>query len=73
MSHGNTTQLWPAKDEEMYSVRPAAQKIGIQEKTLRTWIAAGRIGYVRLGTRTIRVPLSEVNRILSEGYQPAKN
>jgi excisionase family DNA binding protein len=72
MGKGMTAGPWPKAGEEMYAVRPAAKTLGIQEKTLRVWLASGRIGCVRYG-RTIRVPLSELNRIITEGYRPAKS
>jgi excisionase family DNA binding protein len=73
MSQRKVEAFWPKPDEEMYPVAPAATRLGIKPKTLRTWMAKGRIGYVRLGNKTVRVPLSEVNRIIAEGYRPAKS
>ena len=71
MSLKNASGFWPKADEELYPVTPAAVRLGIKTKTLRNWIAAGRIGHVRLG-RTVRVPLSEINRTIAEGYRPAR-
>jgi excisionase family DNA binding protein len=61
----------PEKHDELFRVRDAARPLGIEEKTLRVWMASGKIGFVRLG-RSVRVPLSEINRVISSGFQPAK-
>jgi hypothetical protein len=37
---------------------------------VRAWIRTRRIGHVRLG-RAIRIPYSEVERLLTEGRVPA--
>lgn len=71
MTKSGTRDSLPKAGEEMFSMNPAARTLGIKEKTLRGWVANGRIGCVRYG-RTIRIPLSELNRIISEGYRPAK-
>jgi excisionase family DNA binding protein len=44
----------------------AAKRCGITGQTMREWIAAGQVKGYRIGPRNYRVPLSEVERILSE-------
>jgi len=53
-------------------VAEAARLLGIQESTLRAWLLARRVSRVRLGPRCIRVPASEVQRLIAEGTIPAK-
>ena len=55
----------------MLTVRLAAERLGLQESTVRAWIAQRRIGVVRLG-RAVRIPLEEVQRLIAEGTIPAK-
>lgn len=50
-------------------VPEAARKLAISQKTLWSWIGSRRIGVHRVG-RAVRVPESEIQRILSEGYTP---
>lgn len=45
------------------SVRDAAESLGVTEKTIRNWIAAGHIKADRVGPRLIRIPSSELARI----------
>jgi excisionase family DNA binding protein len=39
----------------------AAKYIGVTERTLRRWIAAGTLTGYRLGAKTLRVDLNEVD------------
>jgi excisionase family DNA binding protein len=59
------------KHEELFRVRDAARPLAIEEKTLRVWIASGKIGHVRLG-RSVRIPISEVRRLIADNYRPAR-
>ena len=47
-------------------VSVAAARLGVSPYTLYAWIAAHRIAHVRYG-RTLRIPESEVRRLLREG------
>jgi excisionase family DNA binding protein len=52
-------------------IEDAALALALAEKTLRDWIAQRRLAVIRLG-RAIRIPQSEVDRLLEEGTVPAK-
>lgn len=52
------------------SVKQAASILGLAEITLRVWVARRRLAHVKLG-RTIRIPLSEIDRLVDEGTVPA--
>jgi excisionase family DNA binding protein len=54
-----------------YTVREAGIALSVSIHTIRSWIARRRIAYVRLG-RCIRVPVSEVERLLADGLVPAR-
>lgn len=47
------------------SINQAADYAACSPKTLRRWIAAGRLTGYRLGPRMIRVDLGEVDSILT--------
>jgi excisionase family DNA binding protein len=57
--------------KRMVSVRQAAEELGLSVACVRKWIAERRMEYVRLG-RAIRVPGSEIDRLIAEGTIPAK-
>lgn len=52
------------------TVAEAAVELSLSQATIRSWIASRRIGFVRLG-RAVRVPSSEIARLLDTGYVPA--
>jgi excisionase family DNA binding protein len=71
MSQAQTkTQL--AEEGLLLRVPEAARLLAIQESTLRAWLLARRVSRVRLGPRCIRVPVSEVRRLIAEGTIPAR-
>ena len=51
-------------------VTKAAAELGLSIHTIRAWVAQRRIAYVRLG-RSIRIPASEIRRLLEAGFVPA--
>ena len=55
--------------EALSKVPEAASKLAISQKTLWAWIGARKIGVHRVG-RSVRIPESEIKRILREGYCP---
>lgn len=57
--------------EAKHKVPAAAKRLGLADKSLWAWIADGRIGVYRIG-RSVRIGESEIQRILEEGYTPAR-
>jgi excisionase family DNA binding protein len=57
--------------EQLKTVQEAADQLGMATVTIRTWMAARRIAYVKLG-RSVRIPQSEIIRIVEEGLTPRK-
>jgi excisionase family DNA binding protein len=60
-----------SKHDEYLRIKAFAKRMDISEKTLRRWVSEGRIEHVRF-SRTIRIPLSELNRLVTEGTVPAR-
>jgi excisionase family DNA binding protein len=56
---------------KLYTLAQAAQLLGLQPVTLRAWAARRKIAVHRLG-RAIRVPASEVARLLQQSFVPAR-
>ena len=57
---------------ELLRVSEFAESGNIQESTVRAWLLRGKISFVRLGGRAIRIPKSELDRLISEGAVPAR-
>jgi len=57
--------------DRLNKVPEVAEKLGISEKTVWAWIGARRLAVHRVG-RSVRVPESEIRRILDDGYTPAQ-
>lgn len=51
---------------KLYRIRTVAEKLNKHEITIRRWIAEGRLKYVRIDQRHIRVPEEELNRLIEE-------
>jgi excisionase family DNA binding protein len=56
-------------DNQPRTVEQAAAELNLSKATIRAWIVQRRIGHVRLG-RAIRVPVEEIQRVLTAGYVP---
>lgn len=57
---------------KLHRVPEAAGEMNISVKTLWNWIAQGRIAVVRIGGRAVRIPQQEIDRLIEEGYSPAR-
>lgn len=57
--------------EKLLRVDEYADRTGMKVVTIRSWIAKRRITFVRLG-RSIRIPESELSRLISENTVPAR-
>lgn len=44
-----------------------AARLNVSVRTVRAWVAAGRLPVVRLGRRCVRIELHEVERLVAEG------
>ena len=57
-------------DSRPKTVHEAAEALGLSPHTIRAWVAQRRIAHIRLG-RAIRIPASEIIRILRDNTIPA--
>ena len=55
----------------MLAVREAAERLGVSYSALKQWIYKGTVRTVRTGGGHHRVPLAEVDRLLSQQGTPA--
>lgn len=56
--------------EPTVSVREAARLLRVTPRTVRNWIAAGRMGATRISERVTLVPLAEVERLAGRLVRP---
>jgi excisionase family DNA binding protein len=56
----------------MLTVNEAAQELGLRPGTIRAWLLRRQIGCVRLSGRCVRIPWSEIDKIISAGTVPAR-
>ena len=57
--------VMPTGKSQRYASLPiAAEQFGVSVKTLRRWIASGRISGYRFGPRMLRVDLNELDAML---------
>ena len=54
-------------EEELFFPEEAAERLAVSLPTIHRRILERRIGYVKIG-RSVRIPLSEIRRIISEGW-----
>lgn len=55
----------------LLSVPQVAERLGVTKACIRRWILERKIATVKLG-RLIRVPASEVERLVNSGLRPAR-
>ena len=57
---------------ELLRVEEFAAQLNIKPSTVRAWLLRRRISKVHVGSRAIRIPASEVARIVAAGMIPAR-
>ena len=58
--------------DQLLTVPEFAAALNVTQAAVRRWILESRISRVRVGKRLVRIPASEVERIIAEGLQPAR-
>lgn len=56
---------------KLITIREAANRLGLKESTIRKYILKRQIAYVKPSLRAVRIPIEELERILSTGLRPA--
>ena len=58
---------------DLLRVNQFADAGNVKESTVRRWLLEKRLAFVRFGRRAIRIPRSEVDRLIREGSVPAQD
>jgi excisionase family DNA binding protein len=53
------------------TVAEFAERSSLKESCVRRWLLEGRLAYVKLG-RLTRIPSTERDRLVREGFRPAR-
>ncbi len=56
--------------EELLRLREFAAGLNVSLGCVRDWVRTGKVSTVKLSPRALRIPLSERDRLISQGYQP---
>ena len=56
----------------MLTVSATAKRLGVAKGTVRQWMTNRRLGFVRLGTRCLRIPVEEIDRMIQTGTVPSR-
>ena len=56
----------------LLTVQQAADQLGIKPSTVRAWILQRRIGSVKIGRRSVRIPATEISMLINTGFRPAR-
>lgn len=60
------------KFSELLRIEEFASRLNIKPSTARAWLLRRRVVKIRVGARAIRIPASEVERLIAEGTVPAR-
>ena len=55
---------------KLITIREAANRLGLKESTIRKYILKRQIAYVKPSVRAVRIPIEELERILTAGLRP---
>jgi excisionase family DNA binding protein len=58
---------------EFFTVREAAEQLGLSEVTIRRYVRNGDLKAVIVGKRGVRIPKSEIDRMSCREYEPKKD
>ena len=57
---------------QLLTISEVAARLALKPCTVRAWLLRRRLTKVRVGRRAIRIPASEIERIIIEGTIPAR-
>jgi len=60
------------KNEELIGLEEASQMLGVGPQTCRRWCKRGKIGYLKLGNRTIKLRRQDIETFLTDNYRAPK-
>jgi excisionase family DNA binding protein len=61
-----------APEETLLTAAEFAKRMNIKEATVRSWLLRGKLSKVKVGARLVRIPSTEIGRIMCDGFVPAR-
>ena len=59
-------------DSDFLTVAEFCDCLGIKQATGRKWVFERRVSIVKVGSRLVRIPRSELDRVVKEGFRAAR-
>lgn len=60
-----------ARERELLTIQQAADALALKPITIRLWASARKIASVKIGQRAVRIPRTELDRLIQSGLRPA--
>lgn len=69
----NTQSFKNSQHRDLLTVVEFCEALRIKQATGRKWILLRRVAIFKVGSRLVRIPRSELDRILAQGFRPARD
>jgi len=63
--------MFSASSDKLLTGAQVAEMLGLKPVTIRQWIAKRKLASVKVGDRAVRIPASEVEKLIKRGFVPA--
>ena len=57
---------------KLLTVQQVAERLNLKPVTVRFWIARRELSAIHLGKRALRIPESEIEKLVERGFVPAR-
>ena len=64
--------MFEHESEKLLTGAQVAEMLALAPVTVRQWVAKRKLASVRVGERAIRIPASEVVKLIERGFIPAR-
>jgi excisionase family DNA binding protein len=68
---GDQLIMFKYDSEKLLTGAQVAEMLGLKPVTIRQWIAKRKLASVKVGDRAVRIPASEVEKLIERGFTPA--
>jgi excisionase family DNA binding protein len=64
--------MFTVRMDSLLTVTEVSERLNLRPSTIRVWISKSKLAHLKLG-RSVRVPESEVARVIEESTVPARS
>ncbi len=61
------------QEKRLYNAAEATAYLGMAEQTVRQWASMGKLAKVKVGVKALRFRKEDLDRIIDEGWVPARS